>query len=167
MCITNNNVVFPGGWYGSSSQTKTNPTCTATQYVKVFLEDVALYGQPYMSGVILRGAVNFSSYYKVIFDQENNTVTWFDPSGDVQSGSITVGTTDSFGITVEGSGDSTVVRIWRNPTGNSPSTVSNWGGAADKTFSNNPTTPCDSGRYAGIIMTQKASVHYFYGGDVP
>jgi hypothetical protein len=67
------------------------------------------------------------------------------------SSALTFTNGDYLGFTVEQTGNNTVVRVWVNPTGAAPDSVSLWGGAAPAyTFTDNPTTPVDTGGIVGI-----------------
>lgn len=97
-------------------------------------------------------------------------------SGDVIGASVDMGTCsngDTFGITVTGTGTDTIVRMWHNPTGSSPSAADTWGGdnTPNASWTDNPATACDTGTkvgFAGIQATAgDITFDNFYGGDIP
>lgn len=72
-----------------------------------------------------------------------------------------------------GTGDSTVIRVWRAPTANTPASYDHWD-AADSptiTFTANPGTPVDSGARIGIGGYEDAanqiSFNNAFWGDAP
>ena len=69
---------------------------------------------------------------------------------------------DSFGLTIEGTGTATTVRGWKNPTGDTPTSTSVWGGSGPGfTFTTDPASPVDSGNLVGIGGGQNAQNIFF------
>jgi hypothetical protein len=124
------------------------------QYLKVTITaEVNTY--PTMA---LRMSAGANPFYGVQFLVTEDQVEWAyypSPSGsstEINTQALTVTSGDTFGITVEGTGADTVVRVWRNPTG-LPSSPSNWNGdtTPDVTFTTDPgANAVDSGAYVGI-----------------
>lgn len=79
------------------------------------------------------------------------------------SGSSCVG--QVVGATITGTGTSTIIRFWLNPTG-SPSAADNWNGdtTPDATFTDDPASPVDSGNIAGLAG-QSASTNQVQWDD--
>lgn len=79
---------------------------------------------------------------------------------------------DTFGVTITGTGNGTIVRVWKNPTG-LPVSPSNWDGdvTPDITFTNDPASPIDTGLYIGFAGASGGGngreVYGFFGGDCP
>jgi hypothetical protein len=152
-------------------------TDTINQYVKVKFADFQISGWDY-PGVVVRYVNSTSPFYGIIHSASENTITWqsfpvVEGNGTViGSSSLTFATGDSLGVTIEGTGDDTIVRIWKNPTGAAPTTISSWGGSGpDVTLSDNPGTAADTGKYVGIRGYKDAattlSFDDFSGGDLP
>jgi hypothetical protein len=145
----------------------TGTACTTLdQYVKATLSTIS------------------SSYPALVFRRENGTPTnnyyvykdgltivWAnDAGGSIQSASMSLSNGDSLGITVTGTGSSTIVRVWKNPAANTPTSLTVWGGASpDVTFTNNSSVASDSGTTVGLGGNNQSSLIYddFFGGDVP
>lgn len=71
----------------------------------------------------------------------------------VQSQSITLAQGDVFAARVTGTGSSTVIDIWKNPSGTCPD---DWG-TPTWTFTNDPTNSADTGTYVGIFSERDNS----------
>lgn len=66
---------------------------------------------------------------------------------------------DSVGVTWTGTGTGTIVRIWKNPSGNAPSNLSTWGGAsATVELTDDPASPVDSGTTVGLTCVQNTGL---------
>lgn len=163
------------GSFGVITSVHNTSTGSITQYVKATLGT-----DPFYPWFVFRYTNSGSAYYVVQFDDATGTFDWqkfdnaSDTSGDsIGTGSITAGlmSSQTFGITIEGTGTSTVVRIWRNPT-NLPTTASNWDGdtTPDATISNDPASPVDSGNFVGLGGQQSSAdtktVNNFFGGGL-
>jgi hypothetical protein len=91
----------------------------------------------------------------------------------IQAITTTVTATDTWAFAWQGSGASTVIRCWRNPTGSTPdSGMTTWGSAAPtQTFTTDPGTPVDSGTYCGLGGAQSNAGEFtfddFTFGDPP
>lgn len=72
-------------------------------------------------------------------------------------------------ITWTGTGTGTIVRAWIDPGTNTPTSVSDWNGAADHTWTDDPATPVNSGLYVAIGGSQGTANtgrwDNFFGGD--
>lgn len=151
-------------------------TDTVDQYSKVAFP--TLLGSVYPE-MAFRYTDSSTQFYSVQLLQAENQAKWQYYSSSAASSStiataaLTVDSGDSFGITLEGTGTSTVVRIWRNPTGGIPDSATSWGGDAtpDVTFTTDPGTPVNTGNYIGVMGYQNAVntiiVNAFFGGDIP
>jgi hypothetical protein len=120
----------------------------------------------YENGLALR-YTSPTSVYLFVFD--GGTAYWYGPDYDhlIASTALVLDDGDVVGVTVSGTGNDTVVRIWKNPTGTSPDSVSSWGSdtTPDVTFTDNPATPVDSGAYAGLLAYTYGIADDFYFGD--
>ena len=90
----------------------------------------------------------------------------------VSASGLTVGLTDTVAATIEGTGNDTTVRIWVNPTGDTPTSASVWGGSGPNlTFTANPASAVDTGSYVAIGGETNDPVNSlvdnFFGGDIP
>ncbi len=74
----------------------------------------------------------------------------------IVTGAFVVGT--SFGATITGTGDSTVIRVWNNPTANAPISATEWDSGdstPDLELTTNPgANAVDTGNYVGVAITQ-------------
>lgn len=165
-----------GGYVKNLAIFSGSATASTDQYVKAVVYSTASGGYPEM---VFRYTNSSSAYYAIEFNVDGDTALWrryptaAGSSADISAATaITVTTGDVFGITVSGTGDSTVVRIWRNPTGNFPNSATDWGGdsSPDITFTDNPASPVNSGTYAGVGGYQSTvgtiSFDNFFTGDV-
>jgi len=129
-------------------------------------------------GIFLRGTES-GDYFYIIWADRTYTM-WGDASGNVQinNGGISWSSGDVIGVIVKGSGNDTVVSLWKNPTNTVPYSGGgactdtakpcwdNAGDTPDLQLTNNPTSPANTGTYNGIV-------HYgtglysddFYVGD--
>jgi hypothetical protein len=146
-------------------------TSTVTQYVKAavvnYVDQEGLYFR--VDGATGCGYV---LTYKttgddLLWQRFNNddwaaTIETIDAGGAISDG-------DSLGITVQGTGISTIVSVWDNPTNDAPTDVDNWDSGSDTAdfiFTANPATACDAGKYVGVRAQNSASSHDdFFAGD--
>ncbi len=151
-------------------------TCSTTdQYARVKVSaNVAASNYP---GLVFRYTNSVSPYYWIYFGCGEQNVSWaYHPdvatgNTDIASSAITVALNDVFGITINGTGASTVVRIWRNPTATAPDTGgTTWDGASPTvTFTTDPASPVDTGSMIGVQAYDFSShVQFddFYAGDI-
>lgn len=129
-------------------------------------------------GVIFRYIGSSSAYYQLEFDEPNKRVKWthWTQVGGTQTdisaySSIGSWATDpvTFGCTITGTGNSTIVSIWLNPTANIPDSASSWdGGAATIVFTDDPSSPVNTGNNVGIggFSSGDLTMDDFYGGDL-
>ncbi len=122
-----------------------------------------------------------SPMYGVFFWDFENSMTFIRKATaadasfqDVQAVAHTVANGQTWGVTWTGSGNDVVVRCWLNPTANAPVSASEWDSGdttPEVSFSNNPTTPVDSGNFIGIGGEPRVSgVSEFdnlYAGSLP
>lgn len=77
---------------------------------------------------------------------------------------------NTYGMTVDGTGTATVVRLWRTPTGNAPdSGGATWNSASPTwSFTTDPASAVDTGNSVGIGGVQSSAgeiiIDNFYGG---
>jgi concanavalin A-like lectin/glucanase superfamily protein len=97
------------------------------------------------------------SAYAITFWTASDSVTWDNlpnmtgSSTNIATASLQIFPGDTLGVTVELTGNNTVVRIWKNPTG-LPTRANDWNGdtTPDVTFTQNPATPRDAGTFIGL-----------------
>lgn len=183
MEIQSNTGRFNTGSFTNNSASFTGGTCsTIDQYQKVAFPTFAA-----------------NSYYKAIFRYTNSSSPFYIIQLDVNAGGIewhyaatlaafvagtvtVIGTSggfapfasnDTLAITLEGTGNSTNFRFWKNPTGNTPTGDNNWGGAsAPVTMADDPgLTVVDTGGVLGVGCEQsganQTSIDTWFGGDTP
>jgi len=120
-----------------------------------------------------------SPFYTVRFISDSNTVEWrshtssADTAGTlIDSAALTIGATATFGVTLDDTGNNTIVRVWNSPTG-LPVSASNWDGdtSPDLTFTANPGAADDSGLVVGWGGTSDnvftMTMDDWFGGDTP
>jgi len=178
--IASNEAVPQTGSYGKDTCIYTNTACdTVNQYVRVTFATLAATSY---AEIVFRFTDDSTHYYAIQLNDNDDTMWWqylsnmADTSGTtIQSvTSVTIATGDIWGFTITGTGASTVIRAWRNPTATTPVSASEWDSGdttPEVTFSNDPGgNAVDSGNYVGIECFQNtgASTHYdnFYGGDL-
>ena len=75
---------------------------------------------------------------------------------------------EDVGVTIQGTGNDTVVKIWNNPTNNYAYDVNNWDSAsdaADCTFTGNPVSAEDTGLQVGLGQFGDATYGNWTGGS--
>jgi hypothetical protein len=158
---------------------RTDTALAADQYIR--FELVNPTGSPSsFPRVGLRYTDATSPFYQLTIDAEADSIGVASvPS--VGGAETAVGTTvnmggangyHTWGITIEGTGTSTVWRFWTNPVNNTPATVSGWdsaGDTADQSITADPASPVNSGiRIAIGGVTAVAEAIRFdnvFGGD--
>lgn len=152
----------------------TGTACSSVnQYVKITIPtDVS------KAGALLRYTDASTECYAVRMDLLNDIFTWdhlTSPAGTASqigfSSTLTLGPGDVMGVTITGTGNSTVIRVWINPTG-LPVSASNWDGdtTPDHSFTDDPADAVDTGNYVGIQGVWSGGVitwDNFFGGDIP
>lgn len=90
------------------------------------------------------------------------------------SGTIAMSAGTILSVTITGTGNSTVVRVWDDvPSGTTPTSASSWNGdtTPDATFTDDPGNPVDTGFLIGIGGAQNTGnterFDDFFGGDIP
>lgn len=171
--IQSNQAAFTTGpWSSSEAYYDTTQTDGVDQYAKITLNE--FNSSAWGGGVILR--CNGTTYYYVAFYASSDSVYWsIGDDTNIQNSSTTVSDGDTWGVTIIGTGDDTVVRCWLNPTGDAPDSGGTTWGSASPTVSltNNPGANArDAGKYVGIYGEGSSSnravdLDDFFGGDVP
>lgn len=174
--IATNRLRMAGGSFVYHWAIHATPTSTVNQYVKV----LSPTGNNQYAQVALRYTNSSSAFYFLELDVTSDSWEWFHmtnsngTSTSIQKVTLGAGATNvAFGITITGTGASTVIRIWRNPTGNAPDSATSWGGntSPSYTFTNDPGSPIDTGLKVGLGGQQSAANTViwddFYGGDIP
>jgi hypothetical protein len=102
-----------------------------------------------------------SPFYMFYVDGNNGTVDWYHAASATGTktaivtgqsfGAALPGANSGLGVTVEGTGTSTVIRVWRSPTANAPTTPSLWDGNAPAlTLTTDPASPVNTGGKVGF-----------------
>lgn len=163
-------------------------TDPAAMYVHgTSLADVVQYGKWSLAGLadanvnqpylVFRYTNSSSSFYTVRFNSDTNIVQWrshtssADTTGTlIDSGALVIGATATYGVTIEGTGNNTVVRVWDGITG-LPSDTVTWNGntSPNLTFTANPGSPVDTGLVVGWGWTTAnpftMTMDNWFGGD--
>ena len=155
-------------------------TSTVDQYVKFTITTTTLTADPKFPCVIFRYTNSSSPFYPIFFNVNGDNVTWQHyptTAGGATvietSGTLAIALGDTFGVTISGTGTATVIRIWKTPTGNIPTSESDWGGdtTPDVTFTADPSSAVNTGNNVGIGGEQQTgsdiNLDDFFGGDAP
>jgi hypothetical protein len=158
-----------------------NSLGTANQAVKVTLTANNTGGNVKL-GVLLRYTDASTECYYMECDIANNQVTWNRLNTPTTGASVTLLQTknltfsipDSLGFTITGTGTSTIVRAWLNPSGNHQqgdgADVWNGDNTPDLEFSDDPSDAVDSGNFVGLLGRGSLGAlewDDFFGGDIP
>lgn len=177
-CINSNAYRLSTGSFAQVTTMYATSANSLTQYVKVTVGVNSQY--PWL---VFRGTSSTDPFYTLQLDGNNATIDWYhyaDASaasgtaigsgGTIPGGAFSVGTT--LCITVDGTGASTVVRIWRACTG-TPSAADNWNGdtTPDLSLTDDPgASAVDSGMQVGIGGQQGSAdtvtLEDFFGGGL-
>lgn len=80
----------------------------------------------------------------------------------------TTGGDVTIGMTICGTGASRTIRAWLNPTGNSPTSCSVWGGSGPTATSDSDFSSYQTGKYMGLESNATSDEHdNVYLGDIP
>jgi hypothetical protein len=154
---------------------------TENQAVKITVTSNSDY-----PGIVFRYTDAANAFYIIYFMDNENKVRW-DRAASVADAEVnhtirdeenlTVDSGDTFGVTMVGTGNSTVVRVWKNPTGGVNSITSSgtiWDGDAtpDVTLTDDPASPVNSGVYVGLTdlfggTAPQITYDNFHAGDIP
>ena len=177
MSISGSFLLFNSGSFSSNLAMNTTPVGVTTQYQRCTFS----FGTgSIIFSFVFRATSNTGAGYAINLMPGNNEIEWFRYSnvatgaGSQQIGGtsvITISNGDTFGVTVDGLGDNTIVRVWRNPTG-LPSAANNWNGdtTPNLTLTSNPTTPADTGTLLGVYALMENSadcaINDWFGGSL-
>lgn len=178
--ILNNNAQLVDGSFGGLFAIYTNTACsTVNQYVQI---NHAGTSESSYDQIPVRYTDASTEFY--YFEFGVATIDWYHLTAiggtatqiNASSGTPTeTGAGAVFSITITGTGDNTVVRIWTDSAllGTTPVSADNWNGdtTPTATFTDNPANPVDAGSYVGIGGTQNIAndieFNSFLGGDIP
>lgn len=180
--IASNALYFATGGWDPVLVSHNTSTNTVNQYVKISIPVAnETYGQ-----VVFRYTNSSTHFYTVAFNTPFSCeIEWRHVAGSTGIGAEnTIGTSvdmgscsngDSFGITITGTGDDTVVRVWHNPTANTPVSASEWDSGdttPDASWTTNPgANAVDTGNKVGFAGIQNSAGEItfdsFYAGDIP
>jgi hypothetical protein len=175
--ISSNTLLAVSGTYAHNCLRHNTAVASITQYMKATFSGWG--SNDAFIGFIFRWAVaNTGPSYVVTFSALADDVTWARYSNTsaasyttISTGSLSVVGGDTFGVTVDGTGTNTTVRVWRNCTG-LPSAANNWNGdtTPSLTFTTNPPTPVDTGTGLGLALAPETSngvyVDQWWGGSL-
>jgi beta-glucanase (GH16 family) len=150
-------------------------------------DDVAIYSRPmptinqFFKGVIgstfaagtfgcgplFRYTNGTSPHFFVKFNPAADTVSFYHKTANggtftvMSTAALTINNGEAFGVTINGTGASTIVRVWKNPTSDVPDSATSWGGdsSPDVTLDmggHGSGFFVDSGLFAGIGGTPSA-----------
>lgn len=171
--IFSSQLIISGGTWVENSVIYQHNLDTANGYMLATITaDAITY-----PGFIFRYSNSTSNHYALFFWVTDDQVTFTTATSASDGGtvdstqSITVNTGDKFGITWTGTGTNVVIRIWRNPIGTAPDSVSSWGSASPSlTITDDPSHVSDTGLRVGFAGEQSSSeaISYsaFYTGDL-
>lgn len=171
--ISGNAYLLVTSGFGVITSVHNTSTGTTSQYVKATLSGADVV-YPWF---VFRYVDSSSGYYAVQFGS-TGSIEWYyfanaaDTTGDL-IGSGTIGsdlTGQTVGMTITGTGASTVLRVWLNPT-NLPNPADNWDGdtTPNVTLTDDPATPCDTGTKVGLGGQQNGNTvkfDNFFGGGL-
>lgn len=168
---------FVNGSFAITGAIYTGGTCsTVSQYMRATIVTAPSNAFPHF---IFRYTNSSSPFYVVELDTDSGPVTWYHydvlngTGTTIEGGNFGVWSAgDTFSVTIEGTGTSTVVRAWRNATSNTPTSASVWGGAAPGiTLSADPASAVDTGASVGIVCYQSSAssqrIDNWFAGDTP
>jgi len=172
--ISSNQAIATTGSWARVAIIWTADTIDDDQYVKATLTRMDGSDYPF---IILRYTDSSSEMYRLQVSGANTywsrcaTLTGSCGSDIETSTAVTWSATDEVAVTIEGTGDDTVIRVWENPTNDTPAQVDGWDNGsdtADITFTTNPSDPVDTGSYVGLARNDgDASGGWddFFAGD--
>lgn len=151
-----------------------------TQFAKFKISSIGTDGE---IGAILRSGASSGYRYALTFTTTGadalywKRYDWNTVGSTIDAEVTTFASTDTISITVQGTGISTIIKVWKNTINNSPVNANNWDSAsdpADYTLTDAgsllATNPADTGTYVGIIIKKETgaspSLDDFYSGDV-
>lgn len=176
--IVSSNLSHRTNSFGENKVIYSGQACDGVdQYCRVTMNPIGRY-----TGVVFRFTDASSPVYRMRWHVSEEQISWvYQNLGASPTITVTIQTIASvvssdgqtWGITVDGESDSTVVRWWLNPGSTTPSAADNWDGAADYTMSDNPlsTNRVNTGTYIGFdafhSQAGDCDMDDFYGGDIP
>lgn len=177
--ILSNNAQLVDGSFGDMFAIYTGTACsTVNQYVQVQLAGTSESAYLQMP---LRYTDGSTEFYYIEFAA--TTAEWYHMTAiggtptklnAVNGSFVGLGAGSVISITITGTGDNTVIRIWDDvAVGTTPTAAGTWDGDSTPTasFADNPANPVDSGSYVGIGGTQNLAndieINDFEGGDLP
>lgn len=133
---------------------------------------------------VFRYTNSSTPFYEIQFLVDSDAVEWFQVTqiggsfNSINSQALTIAQGDKLAITWEGTGNSTVVRVWRTTSAgtlnDTPFSVAFWNDGSDGpdvTFTTDPGSPVNSGSFVGIggyvVPSPTAQWDNFFGGDAP
>lgn len=150
---------------------------TATTTVEQYSKSVFVTGAFTRPHYLFRYVDTSSAFYEIEVDILNgfgNWNHWTAVGGtktQIQQIPLTPSSGDVLAWTISGTGNSTVIRCWINPTGDAPDSAISWGGdtTPDGMWDTNPASPCDTGTKVGLgfLSSADASHDNFFGGTIP
>lgn len=146
-------------------------TNTINQYARI--QNVGASGSD--TGVLFR-TTGSGGYYTVRLFSDNK-VYWvrfnngvFQQVVQITAFGSGMAANDNLAVTIAGTGNDTVVRVWKNPANNTPYSCSAWDNPSHSptvTLTNNPSVAIDTGFKAGLARNSSGNAFFdnFYWGD--
>lgn len=179
MSVSNNQAIATeyDSQYDKNAAVYNTNTATVSQYAKVTINGGEAAGNGIYPQILLRVNGTNECYSIEIKPNENliELQYYTNAAGSatvIASASTAIATNDTFAVTVSGTGNSTVWRVWINPTG-LPTAADNWDGdtTPTATFTDDPAVAADTGLGVGLAVYVQLNVYCklddFFGGDIP
>jgi hypothetical protein len=177
--IGTNTAVCNSDSWSQTDALHTTSVGSANQFIKATLT----FDANTLIGFVLRATNITTHFYYLFFGTDTGGAWW---GHGIAAGASTTGTDivadgasglssgDSVGVTITGSGNSVVIRIWKNPTANAPISVTEWDSGdstPDLSITTDPGTDAvDSGNLVGVSCAQSTGgvgkIDNFYAGSV-
>lgn len=130
---------------------------SVNQYVLVNIVTTVANGFPH---IMLRYTDASSPYYTLEMQTDTGNWQWY-RYASVGGSSASIGSvinlthaaTDRWGITITGTGTSTHIRLWKNPTANAPVSAGEWDSGdttPDGEYTDDPASAVDTGNFVGL-----------------
>ncbi len=171
-----------GGWTEGVIRYSNQSTGEQIQYAKI--DPTYYYQTSNEIGLVLRSEASTGYKYTLTLSY-NGALTWNRRSWDLtgsdqidQETGTGLSQGDTIAVTVQGTGTSTEVKVWANPTNDTPYDKDNWDGAsdaADYTLTDGSSVlasnPADDGQFVGCYSYSDSSgganrMDNFFGGGI-
>lgn len=153
-------------------------SATSLNTVNQYIRFTVASGSSSVPMAIFRYTNSASPFYSIQLDDINDLAEWI-RHASIGGATTTIASTaltqsaasTTYGITMTGTGTSTEIRIWVNPTGNIPDSATSWGGDStpDVSFTTDPGSPVNTGNLVGFggFTSTNMNFNEWFGGDIP